>query len=108
MEIKKEILAGETVTRFAVLIRDINGQAELLASIHPTEADALLQGSYWQNIHYRGVPVKAEIVSFQVPTRGLPVPPAADRLPATGGPERLPADPTALFLNRRVERGHSE
>ena len=86
-----EKLAGETVSRFAVLIRDTNGQAELLGAIHHTEAEALLQGSYWQNVHYHGVPVKAEIVAFQVPTRGQPVPDATDRLPAPGGPEKMPA-----------------
>ena len=86
-----EKLAGETVSRFVVLLRDTNGQAELLGTIHQTEADALLAGGYWQNSWYRGVQVSAEVVAFQIPTRGTPVPAATDRLPAPGGPERLPA-----------------
>ena len=86
-----EKLAGETVSRFAVLIRDTNGQAELLGTIHQTAAEALLAGGYWQNSWYRGVQVSAEVVAFQIPTRGTPVPAATDRLPAPGGPERLPA-----------------
>ena len=69
----REFLAGETVSRFAVLIRDANNRVELLGQIHTTEREAMLNASYWQD-HYTGSPVTAEVVPITVPTRGSPAP----------------------------------
>ena len=71
----------ETVTRFAVIVRNSNGKAELLGTIHTTEPEAVKTAEYWQNHYASGAPVTAETVAFNVPTRGAPVKTSKDLLP---------------------------
>lgn len=73
--------APETVERFAVLIRDSNGKAELIGQIHKTQADAQKTAEYWQNYFHGGAPVTAETVNFFVPTKGTPANNGKDLLP---------------------------
>jgi len=71
----------ETVTRFAVIVRNSNGKAELLGTIHTTEPEAVKTAEFWQNHYASGAPVTAETVAFNVPTRGAPVKTTCDLLP---------------------------
>ena len=59
------------VPRWAVIIRNCNGVAELIGQIHQTEGAAVKMAEYWQEHYCGGAPVTAEVVTFQVPTVGV-------------------------------------
>ena len=68
----------ETVTRYAVILRNCNGVGELLGQLHQSADVAGLQAVSWL-AHYNGA-FSAEVVTIQVPTSGQVVPDPRDIL----------------------------
>ena len=60
----------ETVTRYAVLLRDSQGRIEILGQLHQTDKTAQENGAFWQEHYHGGAAVQAEVVQFELPLRG--------------------------------------
>ena len=83
---KPETGQPATVERYAVLLRSRSGNVELLGTIYRTQDDATKAGAYWQAASPCGE--LAEVVSFNVPVVGAPIPSAKDTLPLLSEQER--------------------
>ncbi|MCY3018494.1 MAG: hypothetical protein NTW87_05625 [Planctomycetota bacterium] len=69
----------DTVQRWALLFRAKNGTAELSARLFSTEQEAQTEARFWAALRQQHE--TAEVVTFNVPTRGAPVPDPRDLLP---------------------------
>jgi len=69
--------APESLTRFALILRDRDGKGELLGQLHATEREAVEAARFWQvqrHQHALGLArCTGEVVRFEIATHGTPV-----------------------------------